>query len=87
MSAGMFPTSAPGMHGPPPKTGLVMWQPTPGVRLMRLDLQGEQAPGPSGGMSGSLCALDDAKDAVSKGRAQLSETAPCQLLAGPRRRA
>lgn len=39
----MFPTPGPGMHGGPPRTGLVMWQPQPGMRCVKMNLQGEQA--------------------------------------------
>eukprot|EP00435_Cladocopium_sp_Y103_P004227 s892_g1.t1 len=51
MSAGMFPTPGPGLHTGPPRTGLVMWQPQPGMRLVKMNLQGEQAPYPTGGNS------------------------------------
>lgn len=85
MSAGMFPTPGPGLHTGPPRTGLVMWQPQPGMRLVKMNLQGEQAPYPTGGNS-NLCALEDTKSAITKAEMEVSRQSPCQVLAGPKSR-
>mmetsp|Transcript_45237 Transcript_45237/g.84420 ORF Transcript_45237/g.84420 Transcript_45237/m.84420 type:complete len:88 (-) Transcript_45237:126-389(-) len=86
MSSGMFPTPGPGVHGGPPRTGMVMWQPQPGMRLVKMNLQGEQAPYPTGSAASTLCALEDAKSAITKAEMEISTTAACQVLAGPQRR-
>lgn len=62
-----------------------MWQPQPGMRLVKMNLQGEQAPYPTGGNS-NLCALEDTKSAITKAEMEVSRQSPCQVLAGPKSR-
>eukprot|EP00439_Symbiodinium_sp_Y106_P051512 s1744_g6.t2 len=86
MSSGMFPTPGPGVHGGPPRTGMVMWQPQPGVRLVKMNLQGEQAPYPTGSAGSTLCALEDTKSAITKAEMEIKPGTACQVLAGPQSR-